>query len=139
MRQKTNDTVVVAGYTLVQFLFGAAAYAAIEVAWRGWTHPSMALLGGICFCILGALSRANIPLILRCVLGVIAIVSLEYLFGFVLNILLGLDIWNYSHIRYSLHGQICLRYTVYWLFLTLPAFVICSFGDRVILGKRKKE
>ena len=32
------------------FLTGSWAYPAIEMLWRGETHSSMALAGGICLC-----------------------------------------------------------------------------------------
>lgn len=34
------------------FLFGGAGYGLIELIWRGHTHPSMVVTGGICFVIL---------------------------------------------------------------------------------------
>ena len=32
---------------LAAFLAGAAAYPMVELAWRGRTHPAMALAGGV--------------------------------------------------------------------------------------------
>ena len=34
------------------FLLGGGAYAALELAWRGTTHWTMFLTGGVCLCLL---------------------------------------------------------------------------------------
>ena len=38
------------------FLLGGGAYAALELAWRGTTHWTMFLTGGVCLCLLQALA-----------------------------------------------------------------------------------
>ena len=42
---------------LAAFLAGAAAYPMLEMAWRGRTHPAMALAGGASFAVLRGVSR----------------------------------------------------------------------------------
>lgn len=54
------------------FLAGSWTYPALEMIWRGKTHASMALAGGICLCLIdhvccGTLREKSIPR--RCVAG----------------------------------------------------------------------
>ena len=44
------------------FLLGGGAYAALELAWRGTTHWTMFLTGGVCLCLLQALADRPLPL-----------------------------------------------------------------------------
>ena len=46
---------------LLLFLIGGLVYAWIEILWRGYTHWSMFVLGGICFIIMGLLNEYKIP------------------------------------------------------------------------------
>ena len=39
------------------FLIGGALYYVIEILWRGYSHWSMFILGGICFVIMGLLNE----------------------------------------------------------------------------------
>ncbi len=122
-------------YTLLLFVFGGTLYALIEILWRGHTHPSMVLLGGICFCCLAFLQRTKLLLLWKMLWGACLITALEYLFGAILNLWLSQNVWDYSHFPFSLHGQICLRYSFYWLLLTLPAFLLSGYFDRHILDR----
>ena len=93
------------------FLTGSWAYPAIEMLWRGETHSSMALAGGICLCLInhiccGVLEDNNI--FSRCLAGAGIITGVELVLGLVLNCLLGFDIWDYSNVPLNLLGQVCL-------------------------------
>lgn len=44
--------------------------------------------------------------------------------GVILNILLGLSIWDYSNLRFNVLGQISLGYSALWFFLSLPAIIL---------------
>ena len=87
------------------FLTGSWAYPAIEMLWRGETHSSMALAGGICLCLInhiccGVLEDNNI--FSRCLEVAGIITGVELVLGLVLNCLLGFDIWDYSNVPLNL-------------------------------------
>ena len=42
---------------LLIFVIFGLAYGLIEILWRGYTHPSMVILGGICGLIIGLLNE----------------------------------------------------------------------------------
>ena len=56
-------------------------------------------------------------------IGAIAITSsLEYLTGFILEKIFKTNWWDYSNEKYNLDGKICLKFSIYWGFLSLVLF-----------------
>lgn len=108
------------------FLLGAFGYGLIEIIWRGFTHPSMLLAGGISFLCLSIIEEhlGNLRLLYKCVLGGLSITLIEFIFGYIFNYKLKLNVWDYSSIPLNLNGQICLLYTCMWSILSIPFFSI---------------
>lgn len=113
-------------------LFGGAAYGLIEILWRGKTHWSMVLTGGFCFTLLNSLySRyRDMRLMKKCVLGGAVITACEFICGLIVNIKLGLNVWDYSDMKFNIKGQICPLYSVLWVLLCLPICLICRLINR---------
>ena len=106
---------------LILFSIGGIFYIVIELLWRGYTHISMFLLGGLCFWLIGLINEKRsrkIPLITQMVMGAVIITALEFIFGYVLNIKMGLNVWNYADMPYNIMGQVCLPYTLVWFVLS---------------------
>ena len=102
------------------FLLGGGTYVALEWLWRGFSHPSMFLLGGLCFRLLGVLRR-HLPPLWVPLLGAIAVTALDLLTGLVVNCWLGWAVWDYSAQPGNLLGQICPLYTLLWIPLSAAA------------------
>jgi len=105
------------------FLLGGAVYVLIELLWRGHSHYSMFFAGGLAFLLLhGAFSGIGTawPMFFKCLYGSGIITAVEFLTGALVNIRLGLNVWDYSALPYNAYGQICLRYSLLWGLLTLP-------------------
>ncbi|MBE6681551.1 MAG: hypothetical protein E7600_04605 [Ruminococcaceae bacterium] len=119
------------------FITGALLYSLCEILWRGHTHWTMVLLGGICFIGLyyGEKRFSSLPVILRCFSGSIFITSLELITGSFVNTLFKMRVWDYSSEAFNLFGQICLKFSVYWAFLCLPAFGFCNILARIFNEK----
>ncbi|MBD5140549.1 MAG: hypothetical protein HDT25_03915 [Ruminococcus sp.] len=117
---------------LILFLFGGAIYSMIEVIFRGYTHWSMTLTGGLCLLILYRrfTSRPHEPLLMKCLFGAIVITTLEFIAGCIVNLWLGWDVWDYSGLMFNLFGQICLPFSVIWFFITIPAAALSEFFSR---------
>lgn len=122
------------------FIIGGLAYCGIEIIWRGHTHWTMGILGGLCFVIIGGLNNYipwEMKLWKQAIIGSLVITSCELVSGIILNLFLGLHIWDYSNIPFNLLGQICLPFTILWFFLS----IICIFIDdwlRYILFHEKR-
>lgn len=111
----------------VLFLCGAIGYAGIEIIWRGHTHWTMAVLGGILFLLIGGLNNWlpwEMPLWMQCVCGAIIVTCAEFIVGLILNVWLGLGIWDYSGMWSNILGQICLQYSIAWIGLSLIAIIL---------------
>lgn len=115
---------------LILFAFGGLAYGAVEIAARGHTHWTMIVLGGICFILIGLINEYmpwGMPLTHQMLIGCIIITTLEFATGCVVNLWLGWNVWDYSAEQWNLCGQICLKYSVYWFFISAVAIIIDDF------------
>lgn len=112
----------------ILFLIGGCLYYCIEILWRGHSHWTMAVVGGICFLVIGGLNNYipwEMPLQKQAGVGALFVTAMELVVGVPLNLMLGLHIWDYSSLPFNLLGQICLPFTVLWFFLAL----LCIFVD----------
>ena len=108
-------------------LCGGCVYFLIEMAWRGHSHWTMAVLGGVCFVLIGDINEFipwNMPLVLQGAIGSGIVTLLELVSGIILNLWLGLGIWDYSNMPFNFLGQICLPFTLLWVALSIVAVVL---------------
>lgn len=110
---------------------GGSGYYALELAFRGFSHWSMAICGGIC---LDAIYHMNRRLLrknicLRALLGSAIITAAELVCGVLVNLTFDLRVWDYSHLPLNLWGQICLPFSLLWAGLCLPVCAVCSFVE----------
>ena len=108
--------------TVFLMILGSTGYPIVEWQWRGWTHWSMALAGGICFGLLGQISAQmqHRRFAVRCAAGTAAIIGVEFIFGCIFNIGMGMHVWDYSEEAYNIAGQICAKYSFLWLLSSIP-------------------
>lgn len=125
---------------LFLFLFGGTIYCLIELLFRGHTHPSMYILGGICFIICGLYNEIlswDTPLILQMFLSATSITILEFITGVIVNIILKLNVWDYSNMPFNLFGQICLPFYFAWFFLSAVAIIVDDYIRYYFFGEEK--
>ena len=106
------------------FIIGGISYYFIEIIYRGYSHFSMLIVGGICFVLIGAInefSNKEVPLLLQMILAVLIVDTIELISGIIINKVLLLNVWDYSNLRFNLLGQISLRSSIAWFFLSLLA------------------
>ena len=67
----------------VLFGLGAFSYGLLEVIWRGYSHWSMMIAGGLCFVAFSLISEkfSGIPLLYKCILGSLTVTATELVFG----------------------------------------------------------
>ena len=118
---------------LIFSIFGLT-YGLIEILWRGYTHPSMVIVGGICGLLIGLLNEKNkkMNLLLQMVEGMVIVTVLEFVSGIVLNLCLGLNVWDYSNMRFNLLGQVCPQFCIAWFFLSYFVIRIDDFLRQTI-------
>lgn len=112
------------------FLVGGLIYYAIEVFYVGYSHPSMFILGGICFLCIGLLNefyKYDMSLVSQMFISSLIITALEFFGGLVINRWLNLNVWDYSYMPYNFMGQINLYSSVLWFFLSAPAILLDDY------------
>lgn len=119
---------------LFLFLIGGFAYFYIEILYRGYSHFSMIFCGGFAFIGCGILNQVipvKLSFLTQMILSCLIITILELITGYIVNIQLGWDVWDYSDMPYNLYGQICPAFSIIWLILS----AICIFMDDLIRWK----
>lgn len=106
---------------------GGTVYYCLELLARGWSHPSMFLVGGVCFWLVGNVNEVlpwDVPLWLQAAAGAVCITVVEFVSGCVLNLWLGLGVWSYADKPFNLLGQVCLSMSLLWVVLSVPAILL---------------
>ena len=118
----------------IKYLFlgviGSIVYMSLEILWRGYTHWTMGVLGGICFICLGLINEIlswETPLVLQMFIGSIIITVLEFITGCIVNLWLGWNVWDYSNLPLNLLGQICLPFSILWYFISAIGIVMDDY------------
>ena len=113
-------------YTII-YLIGSLGYGVIELLWRGRTHWSMLLTGGLCtlWMYFMNIRRFGWKLWQHCLAGAAFITGCELVVGIVFNLLLGRRIRDYSGKPGNFLGQVCPQYCVLWFLLCFPVQFLC--------------
>lgn len=108
---------------IVIAVIGGLTYMGIEILWRGHTHWTMGVLGGVCFVLIGLLDewQDHPPLWLQMVQGAAIVTALELITGLIVNRWLGWNVWDYSDMPGNLWGQVCPQFAAAWLVLSWAA------------------
>ena len=116
----------------VLFYIGGVAYMILEFIWRGYSHWSMFLLGGLCFLLVGGgvAKLTRLPLALRLIVGACVITALELATGLLVN--RNFLVWDYRRLPYNFLGQISLRYSLLWIPVSLAAMVLYAWTSEKI-------
>ena len=124
---------------MLLFTAGGLIYGGVEIFYRGFTHISMFIAGGLCFVLIGSISywRRDIPVTVRMLISAVMITLLEFICGLIVNVWLGLNVWDYSEIPLNLMGQICLHASTIWLFLSFVAIYADDFARRKMFGEER--
>ena len=117
------------------FYLGGCAYMGLEVLWRGWSHGSMFMAGGLCFLLIGHLGEVEprLPVPLRAAAGALVITMVELGTGLAVN--RDYRIWDYRGRPGNLWGQICPLFTLLWIPVALAAIMLYSWADRKLSRK----
>ena len=110
----------------IWFIFGMC-YFTLEGIYRipkgGFANIVMLFIGGLCGVLIGSINQFpkfnNMAVWKQAAIGTVLTLIVEYASGYVLNIKLGLNIWNYSDMYFNIKGQICLEFALIW-FLLMP-------------------
>lgn len=125
---------------LFLFFAGGFIYYAMEMLFRGRSHWTMIIVGGICFLICGGINEwftFSMPLLLQGVICSLLITSVEFLSGCILNIWLKMNVWDYSNTPFNLLGQICLPFSLLWVLVGIIAVILDDYLRYWFFGEEK--
>lgn len=111
------------------FSVGAVGYGLLEICWRGYTHWSMVLTGGVCLTLISRIDCRlhNQTLFVRAGASAAAITGVELAVGILVNRIWTLNVWDYSYLPFNFLGQICLPYSLLWFLLCIPVLPMSRF------------
>lgn len=103
------------------FYTGGTVYLSLELLYRGRSHGSMFLAGGLCFLLIGQLNRVEpkLPLPLRAVVGAAIVTAVELGAGMLVN--RQYQVWDYRQEPLQFCGQICLPFSLLWVGVSVAA------------------
>ena len=128
--EKKNNLPKSVKYLLEIFILlcmGGTLYVIIEMIGRGHSHWTMFIVGGLCFLLVGALNNRigwDFPVEYQCLIGAVLVTIIEFISGYIINIKLGWDVWDYSNMPFNVMGQICLPFTILWIFVSFLAILV---------------
>lgn len=108
------------------FIIFGISYFTLEILYRGYSHWTMIFLGGIVSVLIGLINEItpNMRMWKQMLLGTILVTFFEFILGYILNIKLGLGIWDYSNIPFNIMGQICLPFSFLWFVLSYFVIIL---------------
>lgn len=123
--------------TLFAGVLGAFLYGGLELLWRGHTHWTMLIAGGVCFAAMYLIAvRTDWPAAGKWLASAAVITAVEFVTGAVVNLRLGWQVWDYSSLPLNLRGQICLLYSSLWFALSIPGTALCGLLRRLFARGR---
>ncbi|MBC8535887.1 putative ABC transporter permease [Feifania hominis] len=122
------------------FGLGAVVYSLMEIGWRGFTHWTMTLTGGLCTLLMYRFNVAfrKIKMWKKCLAGCAIVTSIEFTVGVLVNRLAHWHVWDYSRERGNLMGQVCVKYSFFWFLLAGPMVVITNILRKKVFHSRPR-
>lgn len=121
-------------------LIGGLTYFNLELLFKGHSHWTMAILGGLCFICMGIWNEVwswEIPLWKQMLLGGFTTTLLEFITGCIVNLWLGWIVWDYSSLSLNILGQVCIPFTIIWCGLSLFGIILDDYIRYFLFGEEK--
>lgn len=125
---------------LILMSVGGLLYVLIELLFRGYSHWTMFIVGGICFWCIGLINEVvswEMPLWLQCLIGMFIITTIEFISGCIINLWLKWNVWDYSLIPLNVLGQICLSFMLAWYPLSAFGIIFDDYLRYWMWGEEK--
>lgn len=124
----------------ILLVVGGSIYVTMEILFRGYSHISMFIVGGLCLCLIGVLNefyKWDMYIEWQVLIGVGIILTLEFISGCIVNLWLNLNVWDYSNMPLNLLGQICLPFALLWIPLAFLAILLDDYLRYNWFGEEK--
>lgn len=117
-----------------------------EVVWKtahgradmiSWTMFVVAIILAVPLERFGAELPWEMPLTCQAAICSVAITATEFVAGLILNVKMGLGIWDYSNLPGNIMGQICPQFFVLWFVLSIVGIVMLDWMRYSVEGGEK--
>ena len=124
MKMKLNNTTK----NIIIFIIFGISYYLLEILWRGYSHWTMIIVGGLCGLLIGLINEITPKMntVLQMLLGSVIVTIIEFVTGYIINIKLDLNIWDYSNLKFNILGQVSLLFSILWFFLS---YIVIKLDD----------
>ncbi|MFQ9257311.1 MAG: putative ABC transporter permease [Gallintestinimicrobium sp.] len=115
---------------IILMAVGGMLYALFEIGFRGYTHWTMIIVGGICFYLIGLINEVipwEMEIWKQCVIGSLVVTAVEFVSGCIINLWLGWGVWDYSDMPFNILGQVCLPFSALWVLLSALAIILDDY------------
>lgn len=99
---------------------GGFSYILVELLYRGYTHWSMFLVGGLCGYFIGLINEIipwEMVIWKQSLIGSVIVTGVEFISGCIINLWLGWNVWDYSNLPCNILGQVSLLFCFFWMIL----------------------
>lgn len=121
------------------YIFGGIGYGLLEILFRGYTHWTMCIAGGLCFLLIYLIAvKSKESLWKKWIMSGAVITTVEFVTGSIVNIILDWNVWSYTHQTLNLMGQICILFSAIWVVLSIPAIWICHVIHKFLFNDNRK-
>ena len=105
----------------------------------GMIYYSMIVCGGFATLLCGGLNQVfnEMSILAQMILSSVIISELEFVTGYVVNIILRYDVWDYSNLPFNLMGQICVQYSMLWMFLSVFIIFVDDYIRCRLFGEER--
>ena len=125
---------------LILACVGGVSYIIIEFLYRGYSHWTMFMASSLAFVLIGAINEIipwEMKLWKQMLIGSCIVTVIEFISGLIINVWLGLDVWDYSNLPLNVMGQICLPFSIIWFFMSLLCIVLDDYLRYWFFGEEK--
>lgn len=142
MRERIGKWVL----SILLWFWAGGVYFFAEVIWKtaqgrpetiSWTMFALAIILAIPMERFGAELPWEMPLIAQAGISALAVIATEFVAGLILNIALGLGIWDYSNMPGNIMGQICPQFALLWFVVSIIGIVLMDWMRYAVEGGEK--
>ena len=123
------------------FTIYGSTYMLLEYFYRGYSDISMVIAGGlsgICIGLINELFSWETPFWKQCVIGGLIVTIIELITGYIVNVWLGWNVWDYSNLPLSFfNNQINLFFSLLWCLISAFAIIIDDWLRYWLFGEEK--
>lgn len=142
MRERIGKRVL----SILLWFWAGGVYFFAEVIWKtaqgspetiSWTMFALAIILAIPMERFGAELPWGMPLIAQAGISALAVTVTEFVAGLVLNMALGLGVWDYSNMPGNIMGQVCPQFALLWFVVSIIGIVLMDWMRYAVEGGEK--